>query len=77
MRSRIRKGKTQKTTDLTLVADILMTFMDGNAVTLDSLRAYWASNKQPLDHLKEFDSKLYDMVYNKFMEKAGELKKDG
>lgn len=71
------EGKTQKTTDLTLVADILMTFMDGNAVTLDSLRAYWASNKQPLDHLKEFDSKLYDMVFNKFMEKAGELKQDG
>jgi hypothetical protein len=61
-------------TDLNSVAEVLITFM-GNR-DLDSLRQFWAMNKQPLDHLEQFDPDNYKRVFDAFQSKAKTLKGD-
>jgi len=67
-------GKTEKTEDLSLVAEILLKFMDDKS--LDSLRQFWAMNKQPIGHLEKLDPDNYKRVYDAFTKKAAELKEN-
>jgi hypothetical protein len=41
---------------------------------LDSLRQFWAINKEPIGHLEKFDPENYQRVLSTFTEKANELK---
>jgi hypothetical protein len=61
-------------TDLNSVAEVLITFMANR--DLDSLRQFWAMNKQPLDHLEQFDPDNYKRVLDAFKAKAEKLKGD-
>ena len=61
-------------TDLNSVAEVLITFMANR--DLDSLRQFWAMNKQPLEHLEKFDPTNYKRVLDAFKTKAEELKGD-
>ena len=65
-------GKTEKTEDLAFVAELLIQFMDGR--TLDSLRQFWAMNKQPIGHLETLDPDSYKRVFDAFTTKAEDLK---
>jgi hypothetical protein len=56
------------------VANVLITFMEGR--DLDSLRQFWAMNKQPLEHLETLDPENYKRVFDAFQAKAKELKGD-
>jgi len=68
------EGNKEQVADLTAVADIILTFIQGNDKTLDSLRQYWAINKQPIEHLENLDPDNYKRVYEAFTAKANELK---
>ena len=68
------EGNKEQVTDLTSVADIILTFIQGNDKTLDSLRQYWAINKQPIEHLENLNPDNYKRVYEAFTAKANELK---
>ena len=61
-------------TDLNSVAEVLITFMANR--DLDSLRQFWAMNKQPLEHLEQFDPTNYKRVLDAFKAKAEKLKGD-
>ncbi len=65
-------GKAEKTEDLSVVAELLIKFMDGR--NLDSLRQFWAMNKQPIGHLETLDPDNYKRVFDAFTKKADELK---
>jgi len=68
------EGNKDQVTDLTAVANIILTFIQGNDKTLDSLRQYWAINKQPIEQLENLDPDNYKRVYEAFTAKANELK---
>jgi len=59
-------------TDLNAIAEVLITFMANR--DLDSLRQFWAMNKQPLEHLEKLDPSNYKRVLDAFKAKADELK---
>lgn len=68
------EGDEKVAEDLSTVAEILITFIEGNDKNLDSLRQYWALNKQPLDHLETLDPDNYNRVLKVFTDKANKLK---
>jgi len=67
-------GESKKTADLAMLAGIFLTFMKGR--DLDSLRQFWAMNKDPLEQLERLDPENYKSVYDAFMKKASELQGD-
>jgi len=68
------EGKSEKTEDLSSVADIFLTFMAGR--NLDSLRKFWTMNKTPLEQMERLDPGNYKRVFDAFTAKANELKGD-
>lgn len=70
------QGEVETLDDMTAVANILITFIEGNDKDIETLRKYWASNKQALDHLQQFDPKNFERVKDTFMNVAEGLKGD-
>jgi len=68
------EGNKDTVEDLSMVANILITFIEGNDKSLDSLRQYWAINKQPIEQLENLDPDNYKRVYEAFTNKANGLK---